>query len=118
LSLKLTSNVKVAFKTEGFDVDGQVQIGQKPLDGVSIFVDGKQAAKTDNNGNYKIKALKHGRHVVEAKKEHFYFDKLTHEISIENPTLPVIKVKKYVFFQLKRFDIKIFMCLDLKFVAL
>lgn len=89
-----SEGVEVTFKTGGFDVVGQVKIGSKTLEGVNIFVDGKLAADTDSSGNYKINALKRGRHTFEAKKEHYLFEKLSHEINIDNPTLPVIEVKK------------------------
>lgn len=79
----------------GFDVVGQVQSNQKPLVGATIFVDGKQVAVSDESGAYKIKALKSGRHAIEAKKEHFYFEKLSPDVTIENPTIPTILVTKY-----------------------
>lgn len=79
---------------EGFDVIGQVQANQKPLAGATIFVDGRQVAISDESGTYKVNALKSGRHTVEAKKEHFYFEKLSPDVSIENPTIPTISVAK------------------------
>ncbi|KAI6176776.1 hypothetical protein M3Y97_00835400 [Aphelenchoides bicaudatus] len=99
-----SENVNAEFKAEGFDVVGQVQSNKKPLAGVTIFCDGKQVATSDDSGTYRIKALKSGRHTIEGKKEHFYFEKLQHDITIENPAIPAISVTKLEVCGLVKFD--------------
>ncbi|KAG5567843.1 hypothetical protein RHGRI_003128 [Rhododendron griersonianum] len=65
------------FQVTGFSVGGRVVDGNGfGVDGVRIIVDGHERCVTDKEGYYKLDQVTSSRYTIEAKKEHYKFDKL------------------------------------------
>ncbi|XP_058187876.1 uncharacterized protein LOC131304587 isoform X3 [Rhododendron vialii] len=65
------------FQVTGFSVGGRVVDGNGfGVDGVRIIVDGHERCITDKEGYYKLDQVTSSRYTIEAKKEHYKFDKL------------------------------------------
>ncbi|KAH7862687.1 hypothetical protein Vadar_008104 [Vaccinium darrowii] len=65
------------FQVTGFSVGGRVVDGNGVgVDGVKIIVDGHERCVTDKEGYYKLDQVTSSRYTIEAKKEHYKFDKL------------------------------------------
>ncbi|KAJ0791010.1 putative carboxypeptidase-like, regulatory domain superfamily [Helianthus annuus] len=71
------ATVSEKFQVTGFSVGGRVVDSEgKGVDGVKIVVDGIERSVTDKNGYYKLDQVTSKQYLIEAKKEHYKFDKL------------------------------------------
>ncbi|KAF5820309.1 putative carboxypeptidase-like, regulatory domain superfamily, immunoglobulin-like protein [Helianthus annuus] len=71
------ATVSEKFQVTGFSVGGRVVDSEgKGVDGVKIVVDGMERSVTDKNGYYKLDQVTSKQYLIEAKKEHYKFDKL------------------------------------------
>ncbi|XP_059659411.1 uncharacterized protein LOC132306162 [Cornus florida] len=73
------------FQVTGFSVGGRVVDGNDAgVDGVKIVVDGHERSTTDKEGYYKLDQVTSDRYTIEAKKEHYKFDKLVDFLVLPN----------------------------------
>ncbi|KAL6978261.1 hypothetical protein U1Q18_019929 [Sarracenia purpurea var. burkii] len=69
--------IMAKFQVTGFSVGGRVVDGNGVgVNGVKIIVDGHERSVTDKEGYYKLDQVTSSRYTIEAKKEHYKFDKL------------------------------------------
>lgn len=85
------------FQVTGFSVGGRVVDGiGMGVDGVKIVVDGEERSVTDKEGHYKLDQVTSRRYTVEARKEHYKFDKLNDFLVLPNmASLVDIKAVSY-----------------------
>uniref|UniRef100_A0A164YXW9 Carbohydrate-binding-like fold protein n=1 Tax=Daucus carota subsp. sativus TaxID=79200 RepID=A0A164YXW9_DAUCS len=82
------ATVPQKFQVTGFSVGGRVVDGNnKGVDGVKIIVDGQEKSITDKEGFYKLDQVTSKRYTIEAKKEHYKFDKLHDFMVLPNMAL-------------------------------
>ncbi|CAL5423309.1 unnamed protein product [Camellia sinensis] len=73
------------FQVTGFSVGGRVVDGNgMGVDGVKIVVDGHERSITDKDGYYKLDQVTSSCYLIEAKKEHYTFDKLKDFLVLPN----------------------------------
>lgn len=73
------------FQVTGFSVGGRVVDGNDMgVDGVKIVVDGHERSVTDKDGYYKLDQVTSSCYLIEAKKEHYTFDKLKDFLVLPN----------------------------------
>ncbi|PSS14739.1 Nodal modulator 1 like [Actinidia chinensis var. chinensis] len=71
------ATVAPKFQVTGFSVGGRVVDGNGVgVDGVKIIVDGHERFVTDKEGYYKLDQVTSSQYTIEAKKEHYKFDRL------------------------------------------
>lgn len=81
------------FQVTGFSVGGRVVDGNNMgVDGVKIVVDGQEKFITDKEGYYKLDQVTSKRYTIEAKKEHYKFDKL-HDFMVLPNMASVVDIK-------------------------
>ncbi|GMR42470.1 hypothetical protein PMAYCL1PPCAC_12665 [Pristionchus mayeri] len=88
--------VSTSFSVEGFSASGKVVVGEKPLHGVEVILNGKSMGKTDSSGVFTVSGLKEGRVSVTARAPHTSFK--THEnllLSISKRSIPDITVEGF-----------------------
>uniref|UniRef100_A0A5B7C2M8 Putative nodal modulator 1 n=1 Tax=Davidia involucrata TaxID=16924 RepID=A0A5B7C2M8_DAVIN len=79
------ANVVQKFQVTGFSVGGRIVDGNGAgVDGVKIIVDGHERSITDKEGYYKLDQVTSDRYTIEAKKEHYKFDKLENFLVLPN----------------------------------
>ncbi|XP_076883578.1 uncharacterized protein LOC143532402 [Bidens hawaiensis] len=79
------ATVSEKFQVTGFSVGGRVVDSEgKGVDGVKIVVDGVERSVTDKQGYYKLDQVTSKQYLIEAKKEHYKFDKLTDFMVLPN----------------------------------
>ncbi|KAL3531546.1 hypothetical protein ACH5RR_010868 [Cinchona calisaya] len=85
------------FQVTGFSVGGRVVDGTGiGVDGVKIIVDGEARSNTDKEGYYKLDQVTSKRYTIEARKEHYNFDKLYDFLVLPNmASLADIKAVSY-----------------------
>lgn len=73
------------FQVTGFSVGGRVvDANGKGVDGVKVVVDGVERSITDKEGYYKLDQVTSKQYQIEAKKEHYKFDKLINFMVLPN----------------------------------
>nr|XP_043609224.1 nodal modulator 1 [Erigeron canadensis] len=73
------------FQVTGFSVGGRVvDANGKGVDGVTVVVDGVERSITDKEGYYKLDQVTSKQYQIEAKKEHYKFDKLINFMVLPN----------------------------------
>ncbi|XP_071689841.1 uncharacterized protein [Rutidosis leptorrhynchoides] len=73
------------FQVTGFSVGGRVvDSNGKGVDGVKVLVDGVERSITDKEGYYKLDQVTSKQYQIEAKKEHYKFDKLINFMVLPN----------------------------------
>ncbi|CAK7348450.1 unnamed protein product [Dovyalis caffra] len=73
------------FQVTGFSVGGRVVDGNDMgVEGVKIIVDGHERSATDKEGYYKLDKVTSNRYTIEAKKEHYKFNKLKEYMVLPN----------------------------------
>ncbi|KAD3338151.1 hypothetical protein E3N88_33672 [Mikania micrantha] len=79
------ATVSEKFQVTGFSVGGRVidSVG-KGVSGVKIVVDGIERSITDKEGYYKLDQVTSKQYLIEAKKEHYKFDKLINFMVLPN----------------------------------
>ncbi|XP_027099594.2 uncharacterized protein [Coffea arabica] len=85
------------FQVTGFSVGGRVVDGiGNGVDGVKIMVDGEERSNTDKEGYYKLDQVTSKRYTIEARKEHYNFEKLKDFLVLPNmASLADIKAVSY-----------------------
>ncbi|CAK9152882.1 unnamed protein product [Ilex paraguariensis] len=79
------ATVPQKFQVTGFSVGGRVVDGNgMGVDGAKVLVDGHERYITDNEGYYKLDQVTSKRYMIEAKKEHYKFDKLKDFLVLPN----------------------------------
>ncbi|KAA8549068.1 hypothetical protein F0562_000752 [Nyssa sinensis] len=79
------ANVVQKFQVTGFTVGGRIVDGNGAgVGGVKIIVDGHERSITDKEGYYKLDQVTSNRYTIEAKKEHYKFDKLENFLVLPN----------------------------------
>ncbi|KAJ6686724.1 NODAL MODULATOR 1-RELATED, partial [Salix purpurea] len=81
----------------GFSVGGRIVDGNgMGVEGVKIIVDGHERSATDKEGNYKLDKVTSNRYTIEAKKEHYKFNKLKEYMVLPNmASIPDITAISY-----------------------
>ncbi|KAK8998240.1 hypothetical protein V6N11_083633 [Hibiscus sabdariffa] len=65
------------FEVTGFSIRGRViDANDNGVEGVKILVDGQERSITDKEGYYKLDQVTSNQYMIEAKKEHYKFNKL------------------------------------------
>ncbi|KAL8522702.1 hypothetical protein ACS0TY_012875 [Phlomoides rotata] len=73
------------FQVTGFSVGGRVVDGNgMGVDGAKIVVDGHERSITDKEGYYKLDQVTSKRYSIQAKKEHYKFEKLNDFMVLPN----------------------------------
>ncbi|KAG6575758.1 Nodal modulator 1, partial [Cucurbita argyrosperma subsp. sororia] len=73
------------FQVTGFSVGGRVvDANDSGVEGVKIIVDGHERAVTDKKGFYKLDQVTSNHYTIEARKEHFKFNKLDNYLVLPN----------------------------------
>ncbi|XP_042053548.1 nodal modulator 1-like [Salvia splendens] len=73
------------FQVTGFSVGGRVVDGNGVgVDHAKIIVDGHERSKTDREGHYKLDQVTSKRYNIEAKKEHYKFERLSDFLVLPN----------------------------------
>ncbi|GLJ20863.1 hypothetical protein SUGI_0380570 [Cryptomeria japonica] len=85
------------FQVTGFSVGGRVVNSQGiGVEGVKILVDGRERARTDIWGYYKLDQVTSTRYTIKAEKEHFKFSSLENFMVLPNmASIPDIKATHY-----------------------
>lgn len=85
------------FQVTGFSVGGRIVDGNgMGVEGVKIIVDGHERSATDKEGNYKLDKVTSNRYTIEAKKEHYKFNKLKEYMVLPNmASIPDITAISY-----------------------
>ncbi|KAF9688176.1 hypothetical protein SADUNF_Sadunf02G0169900 [Salix dunnii] len=85
------------FQVTGFSVGGRIVDGNgMGVEGVKIIVDGHERSATDKEGNYKLDKVTSNRYTIEAKKEHYKFNKLKEFMVLPNmASIPDITAISY-----------------------
>ncbi|CAH9140431.1 unnamed protein product [Cuscuta epithymum] len=79
------TTVPQKFQVTGFSVGGRViDANGEGVDGVKIIVDGQERSVTDNEGYYKLDQVTSKRYNLEAKKEHYKFNRLNDFMVLPN----------------------------------
>ncbi|KAI3526880.1 hypothetical protein L1887_06146 [Cichorium endivia] len=79
------ASISEKFQVTGFSVGGRVvDSNGKGVDGVKIVVDGIERSITDKEGYYKLDQVTSKQYLIEAKKEHYKFDKLVNLMVLPN----------------------------------
>nr|GMD68875.1 nodal modulator 3 [Ipomoea batatas] len=91
------TTVPQKFQVTGFSVGGRVVDGNgEGVDGVKIIVDGQERSITDKEGYYKLDQVTSKRYNVEAKKEHYRFNRLNDFLVLPNmASIAEIKALSY-----------------------
>lgn len=85
------------FQVTGFSVGGRIVDGNgMGVEGVKIIVDGHERSATDKEGYYKLDQVTSNRYTIEAKKEHYKFNKLKEYMVLPNmASIPDITAISY-----------------------
>ncbi|KAF8358881.1 nra-4 [Pristionchus pacificus] len=88
--------VSTSFSVGGFTANGRVKVGEKPLIGVDVLINGKSVGKTDSTGSFSVSGLKDGKVSVTARAPHTTFK--THDslhLTTTKRTIPDIVVEEF-----------------------
>ncbi|CAK9310181.1 unnamed protein product [Citrullus colocynthis] len=79
------TTISQKFQVTGFSIGGRVvDANDAGVEGVKITVDGHERAVTDKEGFYKLDQVTSNHYTIEARKEHFKFNKLENYMVLPN----------------------------------
>ncbi|MFH4974267.1 hypothetical protein AB6A40_000976 [Gnathostoma spinigerum] len=85
---------KLSFSMRGFTSRGRVLLGQKPVVGADILIDGALKAKTDIEGWYSVDGLREDRYSLTVAADHLSFATVSVRLTVDKPELPDLTVDR------------------------
>lgn len=71
-----------------------MSLSDKPLSGVTIYVDGRKGGVSDSDGAYILRGLTDGRHTIGGSLDNYEFEELSVTFDASNRKLPLLKASK------------------------